>query len=121
VKKLILFLLLTALSYGAFCKHIIITPIAINNIGSNLKAYVGRYQSIEKRGTMTVDVALAEGKLVATASWDGSKLTFRHLNGDNFIVVGQDWSVKFNRDKQNQIKEMVVAGATTFTKVKTQK
>ena len=126
MKKIIILALLSASTYGAFCKPSSKSAIKLSATyyqKDTLNIYTGKYQSIQKKGTMTVDVTEVEGQLIATASWDGSKLSFKHLNGDNFIVTGHDWSIKFNRDKDkdNQIKEMVVAGATTFTKVPKEK
>ncbi|MES2108377.1 MAG: hypothetical protein V4577_06515 [Bacteroidota bacterium] len=93
--------------------------IAHNNIQINpLAEYTGKYQVVQKRGTIGIKIELVNDELVCTQSWDGEKLLLRHLSGDNFIMAGFDWSVKFLRDKDKKISQILVMGTDRWDKVK---
>lgn len=120
MKKLIIFSLMSAITFGAFCKPVNRTPIAIHKTADDsLKAYTGRYQSIQKAGTFLVEVLLTvDNRLIAHSLWDGNKYPLNHLNGDNFIMQGFDWSVKFERDKNNKITRLVLKGTEVWDRIK---
>ena len=121
MKKLQLIPALLVLLYAGVCKATVAGKYDITvhqNQQDSLGVYVGKYQSIRPKGTFYVEVALVDGQLVATATWDGSKLLFKHISGDAFIVSGLDWSIKFIRDKDNNITQMLVRGTDYWTRLK---
>lgn len=120
MKKLIIFSLVSAIAFGAVCKPIPRTSITINKLADDsLKVYTGRYQSIQKAGTFLVEVLLTvDNRLIAHSLWDGNKYPLKHLNGDNFIMQGFDWSIKFERDKNNKIIRLVLKGTEVWDRIK---
>jgi len=93
--------------------------VAHSNIQTNpLAEYTGKYQVVQKRGTVGVKIELVNGELICTQLWDGEKLLLRHLSGDNFIMAGFDWSVKFLRGKDKKINQILVMGTDRWDKVK---
>jgi hypothetical protein len=65
-----------------------------------------------------VTVSIVDGSLIATPSWNSNKLKFNRVGGDYFIVAGLEWSVKYVRDKDNSILEIIVSGTDHWQKIK---
>lgn len=84
----------------------------------SLAEYTGKYQVVQKRGTVAIKIDLVDGELVCTQLWDGEKLVLRHLSGDSFMMAGFGWSVKFLRDKDKKITQILVMGTDRWDKVK---
>lgn len=95
---------------------------AITNISvfqtNPLTEYTGKYQVVQRRGTVAIKIDLVDGELICTQLWDGEKLLLRHLSGDNFMMAGFDWSVKFLRDKDKKVSQILVMGTDRWDKVK---
>ena len=84
----------------------------------SLDAYTGKFQK-DFNGTMFyLNFSLENGELIGTQLWDNQKMAIKHLSGDSFIVSGLDWSVKFIRDKEGKVTQVVVMGKDAWTKVK---
>ncbi|WP_214071933.1 DUF3471 domain-containing protein [Mucilaginibacter sp. dw_454] len=120
MKKLIIFSLMFVMAYGAVGNPIHRTSNPIHDADKDsLKAYAGRYQSIQKAGTFLVEILLTEdNRLIAHSLWDGNKYPLKHLNGDNFIMQGFDWALKFERDKNGKIVRLVLKGTEVWDKIK---
>ena len=65
-----------------------------------------------------LNLSLEDGELIGTQLWDNQKMSLKHLSGDSFIVSGLDWSVKFIRDKNGKVIQVLVMGKDVWTKVK---
>jgi len=87
-------------------------------VQDSLTAYTGKYELKRGDQVLYINVSTEKGTLVGTQSWDGSKKYLDHLSGDNFIVAGAGWSVKFIRDKDKKVSQMVVSGTDTWIKIK---
>lgn len=112
--------LMSVISYGAVCKPIHAKSYVAYKIGKDsLAMYTGRFQSVQKQGTFLVEVLLTEdGRLLAHSLWDGNKYGLNHINGDNFMMQGFDWSVKFIKGKDGKVTSMLVKGTEYWDKVK---
>ncbi len=94
----------------------IINPIKTQT--TSLSDFTGKYQMVQKRGTVAIRLDNVNGELVCTQLWDGEKLLLRHLKDDNFIMAGLGWSVKFLRDKDKKVTQVLVMGTDRWDKVK---
>lgn len=108
---------------NGFCKTAI--PIKKSTIfcitqADSLLAYIGKYQKDFNGTIFYLSLSVENGELVGTQLWDKQKMAIKHLSGDNFIVSGLDWSVKFIRDKEGKVTQVVVMGKDAWTKVKSQ-
>jgi hypothetical protein len=83
-----------------------------------LSIYVGKFQRVIHNDMFYIQFEVEDGNLIGTTLWDGNKLLLKHLSGDNFIVSGIDWGVKFIRDKAGKVSEVVIRGADSWTRVK---
>jgi hypothetical protein len=120
MRKLKLLTILLVLLTAGVCKasNSKLPALNLHAQADSLNIYTGKYQMIQGKGTFYVIVNVVEGQLVANATWDGSKLLLKHLTGDSFIVSGLDWSIKFIRDKDKNIAQMLVRGTDYWTKMK---
>lgn len=82
-----------------------------------LQVYTGRYQKTVKEQTNYVDVTEMKDALVITASWDQYEKPLWYLNGDNFMVKGFGWSIKFNRGHNKQVNGLMMTGDGLWRKV----
>jgi hypothetical protein len=106
---------------NGFCKTTSPIKTSTNICGSitdSLTIYTGKYQKDFNGTLFYLSIAVENGELVGTQLWDNQKLSIKHLSGDNFIVSGLDWSVKFIRDKQGKVTQVVVMGKDAWTKIK---
>ncbi len=96
-------------------------PRAIRNTQdqqqNTLAQYAGKYQMTIKGQTGYIQIAIKDGELLQTALWSGEQHMLKHLSGDNFIMQGKDWSVKFIRNKKGIIVSVLVMGTDLWTKV----
>jgi hypothetical protein len=83
----------------------------------SLSQYTGKFQREVHNQVFYIQFGIDQGKLIGSTLWDGNKLMLKHLSGDNFIVSGINWGVKFIRDKDGKINEVVVRGQDVWTKV----
>jgi len=120
MRKLILLSVLIMLLGAVSSKAI--TPIiciGVKNIApDSLNDYTGKYKMLQNGEMFYVTVTNVDGALIATPSWNSNKLKFNHIKGDYFIVSGLEWSVKYVRDKDNSILEMIVSGTDHWQKIK---
>ena len=113
--------LLFAFFQNGFCKTAFPIKMSINfceRKADSLAAYTGKYQKDFNGTLFYLNFSVENGELVGTQLWDNQKLAVKHLSGDNFIVSGLDWSVKFIRDKEGKVTQVMVMGKDLWTKVK---
>ena len=84
---------------------------------SALAIYEGKYQMAVKGQTVYIEIKLTGDQLTLTSLWDKRANKIKHLSGDNFIMEGHDWSVKFIRDSKGKVSEVVVMGSDHWKKV----
>lgn len=119
MRTLIILWLMFATGYNLCAEPRRHTSAEISNTDSSFKAYTGLYQSIQKAGTYYINVKLTKnGQLIVHCSWDNVKLTLLHLNGNNFMVQGFDWSLQFVKSKNNQISYFILHGTDRWDRVK---
>lgn len=93
-----------------------IKPLQQNRV-SGTNAYTGKYQKESDGKIFYLNFFLEKGQLTAQQAWDKRKMMIKPLSGDNFIVSGLDWSVKFIRNKAGEVSQVVVMGKDTWTKL----
>jgi hypothetical protein len=121
MKKKALLLLLSATMSAAVCKAGITRARSIYHqqpVADTLLIYTGKYQRVVHNDLFYIQFEVVDGNLVGSTLWDGNKLLLKHLSGDNFIVSGVDWGVKFVRDKDGKIGSVIVRGTDEWTRVK---
>lgn len=121
MKKAALLFLLSAAMGVAVCKTSITKARSIHHqqpATDTLAIYTGKYQRVIHNDLFYIQFQIEDGNLVGTTLWDGNKLLLKHLSSDNFIVSGIDWGVKFIRDKDGKVSEVVIRGADNWTRVK---
>lgn len=113
--------LLLVFLQNRFCKTASTIKTSTNScrsIADSLAAYIGKYQKDFNGTIFYLSLSVENGELVGTQLWDKQKMAIKHLSGNNFIVSGLDWSVKFIRDKEGKVTQVVVMGKDAWTKVK---
>jgi len=83
----------------------------------DLQMYTGRYERAVKAQTNYVDVAARNGELIVNASWDKYDKPLGYLNGDNFMVKGFGWAIKFTRGYNKQVNGFIMTGDALWHKV----
>jgi len=82
-----------------------------------LKSYTGKYQMLVKGKAVFIEIKEKGDQLTLTSLWDNQSNKIKQLSGDNFIMEGHDWSVKFLRDAKGTVNEVVVMGTDHWKKV----
>lgn len=80
--------------------------------------YVGRYAITMNGQTLYLEVSLKNGQLWATQLWDGGSSALDYVSGDDFIVNALSIPIKFIRDQDKKVIQLLLNGADRFTKVK---
>lgn len=84
-----------------------------------LQQYTGKYKkNYDATTVIYIRVSLVNGALTLTSLWDNHTINLKPLSGDNFIASGPDWAVKFIRDKDKNVIQVLVRGTDLWTKVK---
>ncbi|HEY9003383.1 MAG TPA: hypothetical protein VIM89_18650 [Mucilaginibacter sp.] len=81
-----------------------------------LTDYTGKYE-LSRDTNLYVIIKIQDGALVATQSWDKVEKHLDHLNGDNFIIAGQGWSVEFVRGGDKKVAKLIVSAKDVWNKV----
>lgn len=101
---------------------LIVGPRTISNAQNQqqktLTEYAGKYQMALHGETFYLQISANNDGLISKALWTGEQNLLKHLSGDNFIMQGKDWSVKFIRDKKGDVNSVLVRGTDLWTKVK---
>jgi hypothetical protein len=104
----------------ALAKYLIIGAWFIagcSNSEPNLQLYTGRYEKAVKEQSNYVDIAERKGELIVTASWDKYEKPLGYLNGDNFMVKGFGWAIKFTRGHNKEVNGLIMTGDVQWRKV----
>ncbi len=121
MKKYLTIPLFVIFLQNGFCKEY---PKSEKSLGfcrikaDSLTAFTGKFQKDFNGMVFYLNFSLMDGELIGTQLWDNQKMSIKHLSGDNFIVSGLDWSVKFIRDKVGKVTQVQVMGKDLWTKVK---
>ena len=89
-----------------------------NAMPVNPKEYMGKYQITANGQTLSIEIALKNGQLEATQLWDGANSSLDFVSGDDFIINALSIPLKFIRDNEKKITQLVLNGADVFTKVR---
>lgn len=84
----------------------------------NAEHYLGEYQLTAGGQVLKIAVSAKNGKLWATQLWDGGTSALDFASADNFIVNALSVPIKFIRDKDNQVIQLLLNNNDLFTKVK---
>src|SRR5258707_79378 len=120
MKKTALLLLLSATMGVAVCKaNLVKTPLMYHKLpaADTLSIYAGKFQKLINNNMFYLQFDVVDGNLIGSTLWDGNKMMLKHLSGDNFIVAGIDWGVKFVRDKDGKVNSVIVRGTDVWTRV----
>lgn len=82
-----------------------------------LTAFAGRYEMQNKGYSAYVDVMVKNEALEYINSWDGYQRNLGYLSGDDFMVKGLGWSVKFGRNKNHAVTYLTAFDNTRWTKI----
>ena len=121
MKKTALLFLLSAAMGVAVCKANVAKAQSMNHRQSpadTLSIYTGKFQKLINNNMFYLQFDVVDGNLVGSTLWDGNKMMLKHLSGDNFIVLGIDWGVKFIREKDGKINSVLVRGTDEWVRVK---
>lgn len=120
MKKYLILALLFIFSQNGFCE----LKLKIGKSTScycisldSLADYTGKFQKDFNGKVFYISFSVENEELVGTQLWDNQKMALKHLSGDNFIVSGLDWSVKFIRDKEGKVIQVIVMGKDAWNKV----
>ena len=92
-------------------------PLNADLMPPNPNQYVGKYQLKQGQQNLTVEVALKNGKLWGTQLWDGGNSQLSYTADDNFIVIALGWPIKFIRNNDKKITQLLLNSKDVFTKV----
>ena len=83
----------------------------------SLTEYTGKYQSQQGMQTITAEIYVEKGMLMAN-NGTGQILKLKHVAGDKFLVADQSLPIEFIRDKDHKVIQVSVAGGQLiWTKV----
>ena len=82
-----------------------------------LSAFTGRYEMQNRGYSPYVDVIVKNGALEYTNGWDGYQRHLGYLSGDDFMVKGLGWSVKFFRNTQGSVTYLTAYDHSRWTKI----
>ena len=118
MKKLFTSFLLSAFICTATFSAVSVKGRSASVQQSALAIYEGKYQMVVKGQPAYIEIKLTGDQLTLTSLWDKRANGLKRLSGDNFIMQGHDWSVKFIRDSKGKITEVVVMGTDHWKKIK---
>ena len=85
---------------------------------ANLTDYLGKYQASMNGQNAIIEISLKDGQLFATQLWDGGSSPLQYKSGDEFTVIALSWPLRFIRDKDKKVTQLLLNGTDTFTRVK---
>jgi hypothetical protein len=89
-----------------------------NTMPIDLKDYVGKYQITRNGQTLYLQITYKNGQLLAIQLWDGANSSLDFLSDDNFMVNALSVPMKFIRDNNKIVIQLLLNGADLFIKVK---
>jgi len=85
--------------------------------GTGLKDFAGKYQITKNGQTLYIGITLKNGQLLATQLWDGANSRLDFVSADVFMVNALNMPMKFIRDNNKNVIQLLLNGADLFTKV----
>jgi hypothetical protein len=82
------------------------------------KDYLGKYQITANGQTLYIEISLKNAQLQATQLWDSANSGLDYISGDDFIVNALNIPMKFIRDNNKIVIQLLLNGTDLFTKVK---
>jgi hypothetical protein len=92
-------------------------PLNTDVMPPNPKEYVGKYQTTTDGKTMALEISLKNGKLWGTQLWDGGNSQIIYTSDDTFLVLALDCPVKFIRNSDKKIAQLLLNSKALFTRV----
>lgn len=86
-------------------------------LAATLATYQGKYQMTVRGKTSAIQVSLNGDDLYLTALWNGESNLLKPISPDNFIMQDKEWTVKFKRDKNGKVMQVLVMGTDLWTKI----
>jgi hypothetical protein len=83
----------------------------------NSSDYLGKYQLKAGNQPLVIEISLKNNQLWATQLWDGGSSALDFKATDNFIVNALSMPLKFIRDKNNKVIQILINNRDLFTKV----
>ena len=80
--------------------------------------YLGKYQIIMNGQKAVIEISLKGGELWATQLWDGASSVLDHRSDDDFMIRALNMQLKFKRDQNKNIIQMLLNGNDLFTRIK---
>ncbi|MDB5088236.1 MAG: hypothetical protein JWR09_2230 [Mucilaginibacter sp.] len=80
--------------------------------------YLGKYQITMNGQTAVIEISLKDGQLWATQLWDGASSVLDYRSGDDFMIRALNMQLKFKRDQNKNIIQMLLNGNDLFTRIK---
>ena len=111
-KYLLLLLIVSMQTMGATLK--------INNahpLPDDLEQFTGTYKRMQGTTVLMLNIYMDKGKLLSKQLWDNAVKPVDRISGDEFVVAGVKWPVKFIRDKNKKVTQMLVAGHDLWTRI----
>jgi len=65
-----------------------------------------------------IEISLKGGELWATQLWDGASSVLDHRSDDDFMIRALNMQLKFKRDQNKNIIQMLLNGNDLFTRIK---
>lgn len=114
MKKYLIFLLFIAIQASAASGKI---KKWDGSPAENLEQFTGRYKLMQGKTALFLNLYIENGVLVSKQLWDNEIRPLAPAEGDNFMVSKVNWPVKFIRDKNQKVTQMLVGGHDLWTKV----
>ncbi|MES2111853.1 MAG: DUF3471 domain-containing protein [Bacteroidota bacterium] len=89
----------------------------VNPSLTNAGDYLGKYQLKAGNQLLVIELSIKNNQLWATQLWDGGSSTLDFKSADNFIVTALSMPIKFIRDKNNKVIQLVLNNRDVFTRV----
>ncbi|MDB5018137.1 MAG: hypothetical protein JWQ84_2969 [Mucilaginibacter sp.] len=80
--------------------------------------YLGKYQFTTNGQTLYLEITLKDGHLSGTQLWDGATKPLDYVWDDNFKLRDIGWPIKFIRDKDKKVTQLLINNTDLFIKVK---
>ena len=84
---------------------------------SELKAFEGKYQ-FEKESTAFLQIVAKEDHLVLKQLWDSKEFDFTPESPLDFFVKGQEFPLKFTKDKDGRVTKVLAFERDAWDRVK---
>lgn len=84
---------------------------------NNQQEYVGKYQLMMNGQAMVIEITVKHGKLWGIPLFGGPESPLDYVSGDDYTVNTTGWPMKFIRDKDKKISQMLFNAKDLFTRI----